>query len=89
MDERAPSATASGSGGFALTQADIDEFKGIVGKEFGVEISDRDAWARVIELLHLVRSLLGPIPEDPERFSGVSHVSESMPRNWGNPSALE
>ncbi len=89
MDECAPSATASGNAGFALTQADIDEFKGIIRKEFGVELDNQTAWSRVIELLHLFRSLLGPIPEDPERFAGVSHVSESLPRNWGKPSALE
>jgi len=58
-------------GGFALTQSDIDEFKQIIRQEFGVELTDPDAWSRVIELIHLYRSLLGPIPEDPERFSPV------------------
>lgn len=57
---------SSGPGGFALTQADIDEFKGIVRRECGVEMSDREAWSRVIELLSLYRMMLGPIPEDPE-----------------------
>lgn len=66
MDERALSATASGNGGFALTQADIDEFRGIVARECGVELSDHETWNRVIELLNLYRALLGPIPEDPE-----------------------
>lgn len=64
--------------GFVLNQADIDEFKGIIRREFGVEMSDRDAWNRVIELLNLYRMLLGPIPEDPEaqpRQAGVQPPS--------------
>lgn len=52
--------------GFALNQADIDEFKIIVRKECGTDLTDHEAWNRVIELLNLYRSLLGPIPEDPE-----------------------
>ena len=66
MDKRAPSATASGHGGFALTQADIEEFKALVERECGVRLDDHSAWNRVIELLNLYRVLLGPTPEDPE-----------------------
>lgn len=75
--------------GFALCQADIDEFKGIVRREFGVELSDHDAWARVIELLHLVRSLLGPIPEDPERFLVLRTSSLLLPEIGEKSVALE
>ncbi len=50
---------------FALSQADIEEFKAIVRSECGVEMTDHEAWNRVIELLNLYRALLGPIPEDP------------------------
>jgi hypothetical protein len=52
--------------GFALNQADVDEFKAIVLKECGVRMDNHEAWNRVIELLNLYRALLGPIPEDPE-----------------------
>lgn len=74
--------------GFALNQADIDEFKQIIQKEFRVELGNHTAWQCVNELLHLCRSLLGPIPEDPERLSGLSHVMDSSPPNWGKPNAL-
>lgn len=56
-------------GGYDLTQADIDEFKAIVRAECGVEMDNHEAWNRVIELLNLYRALLGPIPEDPDRYS--------------------
>jgi len=52
--------------GFALNQADIDEFKTIVRKECGTDLTDHEAWNRVIELLNLYRALIGPIPEDPD-----------------------
>ncbi len=68
--------------GFALNQADIDEFKQITRQEFGVEMSNQDAWRRVIELLHLYRSLLGPIPEDPERPLAV-RTSSHLPSGLG------
>jgi len=74
--------------GFALAQSDIDEFRAIMRQEFGGELSNQEAWSRVIELLHLYRSLLGPIPEDPEGRSGPSHVTDSSPPNWGKPDAL-
>lgn len=66
------------SPGFALSQADIDEFKQIIHREFRVEMNDHDAWGRVIELLNLYRSLLGPIPEDPEAAQGRSAISHSV-----------
>jgi hypothetical protein len=61
------------SPGFALNQADIDEFKAILRRESGLEIDDQTAWNRVTELLNLYRMVLGPIPEDP----GVPRVQTS------------
>jgi hypothetical protein len=52
-------------GGSQVSQADIDEFKATIRAECGVEMSDREAWNRVIELRNMYRNLLGPIPEDP------------------------
>jgi len=61
-----PSSGPGHASGFALNQADIDEFKAIVLRECGARMDDRQAWNRVIELLNLYRALLGPLPEDPE-----------------------
>jgi len=61
-----PSPDSTRSVGFALTKADIDEFKAIVSQESGLEMDDKTAWNRVTELLNLYRMVLGPIPEDGE-----------------------
>ena len=52
--------------GFPLTQEDIDEFKVLMRDECGVDLPNQEAWNRATELLGLFRTLMGPIPEDPE-----------------------
>jgi hypothetical protein len=49
-----------------LTQDDIAEFRAVIRSETGVELTDGEAWSRAIELVAMVRMLLGPIPEDRE-----------------------
>jgi len=49
-----------------LTAADVEEFRAIMQEESGVALTETEAWNRAIELINLVRMLLGPIPEDPE-----------------------
>jgi len=59
------------SPGFALNQADIDEFRVIVQRTSGQAIDNSAAWNRAIELLSLFRILIGPIPEDPAIRDGM------------------
>ena len=49
---------------FALSQADVEEFRELVHRECGEDLSPEDAWKRASEVLALFRMLLGPLPED-------------------------
>ncbi len=49
---------------FALSRADVDEFRELIHRECGVELSPEEAWKRASEVLALFRMLLGPLPED-------------------------
>jgi hypothetical protein len=49
---------------FALSQADVEEFRELIHRECGEELSREEAWKRASELLALFRMLLGPLPED-------------------------
>ena len=49
---------------FGLSQADVAEFRELVHKECGEELSPEEAWKRASEVLALFRMLLGPLPED-------------------------
>ncbi|MBU1947874.1 MAG: hypothetical protein KJ927_04115 [Candidatus Eisenbacteria bacterium] len=49
-----------------LTQEDIAEFRAIARAETGIEMTEGEAWNRAIELIAMVRMLLGPLPEDSE-----------------------
>jgi hypothetical protein len=49
---------------FALSQADVEEFRELIHRECGEELSLEEAWKRASEVLVLFRMLLGPIPED-------------------------
>ena len=49
---------------FALSQADVEEFRKLVHRECGEELSPEEAWKRASEVLALFRMLLGPLPED-------------------------
>ena len=49
---------------FGLSQADVDEFRALIHKECGEELSPEEAWKRASEVLALFRMLLGPLPED-------------------------
>jgi hypothetical protein len=49
---------------FALSQADVEEFRELIHRECGEELSPEEAWKRASEVLALFRMLLGPLPED-------------------------
>jgi hypothetical protein len=49
---------------FALSQADVEEFRELIHRECGEELSPEEAWKRASEVLALFRMLLGPMPED-------------------------
>ena len=49
---------------FGLSQADVEEFRELIHKECGEELSPEEAWKRASEVLALFRMLLGPLPED-------------------------
>jgi hypothetical protein len=59
-----PSAPAEQRFAFALTPADVEEFREILRTECGEELSLTEAWSRAIEVLALSRMLLGPLDED-------------------------
>lgn len=44
---------------------DVQEFQEILRREFGEDVPEVEAWARLSDLVTLVRMLLGPLPEDP------------------------
>ena len=50
-----------------LTRAEIREFQLLIEQSTGVHMEDATAWIRATQLVSVVRMLLGPIPEDPER----------------------
>lgn len=49
-----------------LTPADVAQFRSLMQEECGELLTEQEAWDRAIELINLVRMLMGPIPEDPE-----------------------
>lgn len=49
---------------FSLSQADVEEFRELIHRECGEELSLEEAWKRASEVLALFRMLLGPLPED-------------------------
>ncbi len=49
---------------FALSRADVEEFRELIHRECGEDLSPEEAWKRASEVLALFRMLLGPIPED-------------------------
>ena len=49
---------------FALTHAAVEEFRELIHRECGEEMSPEAAWKRASEVLALFRMLLGPLPED-------------------------
>lgn len=49
---------------FALSRADVEEFRELIHRECGEELSPEEAWKRASEVLALFRMLLGPLPED-------------------------
>jgi hypothetical protein len=49
-----------------ITQADAEEFRKILKRDFAEEVDLPEAWRRLSDLVSLVRMLLGPLPEDPE-----------------------
>ena len=49
---------------FGLSQADVEEFRELIHRECGEELSPEEAWKRASEVLALFRMLLGPLPED-------------------------
>ncbi len=56
----------SGTTGSWLTEADIREFQLVMKQSCDVAMDSAEAWKRAIQLVGLVRALLGPLPEDPE-----------------------
>jgi hypothetical protein len=52
------------SSGSSLTPEEIREFRDLVASETGVELTAQEAWDRAIELIALVRMLIGPVAED-------------------------
>ncbi len=79
MTERHPGALSDGAGKLArneqpdratpdswLTHRDIREFQTLMRQCCGVEMDDAIAWKRAIQLVSLIRMLIGPLPEDPE-----------------------
>ena len=59
---------------FALSQADVEEFRELIHRECGEDLSPEEAWKRASEVLALFRMLLGPLPED---RAGVSYPQAS------------
>jgi hypothetical protein len=57
-----------------LAHPDVAEFQQIMRDECGVVLDDTEAWNRATELVTLYRTLLGPIPEDPERAASSNMV---------------
>lgn len=53
--------------GYQLTSEEVREFQELIAQETGAQLSTQDAWDRAIELIALVRMLVSPLPEDPER----------------------
>jgi hypothetical protein len=49
-------------GAFGLTQKEVDRLRQIIAKETGVALSNREAWARAIELVAFARLLLKALP---------------------------
>jgi len=49
---------------FGLSQADVEEFRELIHRDCGEELSAEEAWQRASEVLALFRMLLGPHPED-------------------------
>ena len=43
---------------------DVDEFRELLHRECGEQLSPEEAWKRASEVLALFRMLLGPLPED-------------------------
>ena len=49
---------------FGLSNADVEEFRQLIHRECGQELSPEEAWKRASEVLALFRMMLGPLPED-------------------------
>ena len=49
---------------FGLSHADVEEFRKLIHRECGQELSPEEAWKRASEVLTLFRMMLGPLPED-------------------------
>lgn len=50
--------------GAALTPDEVDEFLALLREATAADVSEHEAWNSAIELIALVRMLLGPVPED-------------------------
>ena len=50
-----------------LTEEEIQEFKDMVKKETGVELSNQEAGQRASQLIYLVRMMVQPSSKDGER----------------------
>lgn len=48
-----------------ITDERLQEYKHIIFKAYGREISDSEAREQIVRLRALYRAILGPIPEDP------------------------
>jgi len=73
---------SSGSFAFGLTEGAVEQFRDIMRREYGEDLSPEAAWARAIEVLALFRALIGPVPTKPRSASsniaaldGISRLS--------------
>ena len=60
-----------------LPQKAIDEFKEIYKKEFGKELSDKEAKLKANELMELFRVLLKPTPKKAKRKKAPKKLSRT------------
>ncbi|MBI2984212.1 MAG: hypothetical protein HYY50_01130 [Candidatus Kerfeldbacteria bacterium] len=62
MPESIRDAIGPETGALGLTQQEVDRLRQIIAKEFGVVLTNRQAWARAIELLAFAKRLLEALP---------------------------
>ena len=59
------------NGGMQLSPEDINEFKAIYRKEYGLELSDADAEEKAQHLLRLIRAIVSGLSRKPKHSSTI------------------
>lgn len=75
---RSPDATDGSSIPSLVTHVDAEEFQRILREGYGEKVDLAEAWNRLQDVVTLVRMLLSPIPEDPERHKSGSATESTV-----------